>query len=877
MNVKFEPARKADLQNRLLAATSAFALAIGTAHGAHAASHGGYEPYPISTDPKDWVVDRSGASTFENIGTFEGRDDVLRMSIEPPADSGGSYYNWQGYSQRTAVPAGDSFLRGDLWIADGWQNGTDTDFVHTGMWGSAMPEDLVAKGAYVDAAAVFPIVHFTNEGGVGRLVVWDPSTNPEEGWIDLPETAGLIEYDGWNTIDLRLLPEERKVEYRFNGQVIYTWDMPMPDDPALGAPEQFFAMYLKARNNGVAAFDTHWSRLLSGLLIRDGEAITETEGDVLIDPDEGSRVVVVGDGADIGGSILSDGGEDGALVTFGGSAAVGGDVIGNNTVFQFGTDPDDVTVIGGDVDLENGSTTGGGSPDNPIQVTGNVRVDDSSTLGGNWDVGGDLDVDGTLSPGNSIGTVAVAGNHAFGAAAVYEAEIDAAGQADRLEVGGTATLDGTVRVIPLDGPNDVLLGQPYTVVTANGGFGGSTFDGATWDHESAFLAPSLSYDANAAYVTIDRNGVAFASVAATPNQAAAAAGLDSLSFGNAAHDAVALSSAAVARQAFDALSGEIHASTRSALLDDSRHLRAAVTGRLRDAFEPGGNAAAGSGDARPIAGTSATVWLRGFGSWGQLDGDGTAAEVDRDTGGVVFGVDGPISESWRVGFAGGYSHTSLDADAHRSSASVDSYHVSVYGGARFGGLGLRLGAAHSWHGVETDRSISFSGFSDSVAADYDARTAQLFGEVGYAARVGGVGVEPFGGFSYVHLVTDDFTEDGGDAALSGSDDSDDLAMSTLGARAAKSFAVGEETRLTMRGMVGWRHAYGDVSPSADLAFEGGTSFAVEGAPLARDAAVVEAGLDLHVGSGVSVGAAYAGQIGDDAEDHGVAANLTVKF
>src|SRR5690606_3740206 len=125
-------------------------------------------------------------------------------------------------------------------------------------------------------------------------------------------------------------------------------------------------------------------------------------------------------------------------------------------------------------------------------------------------------------------------------------------------------------------------------------------------------------------------GVAFASVAATPNQAAAAAGLDSLSFGNAAHDAVALSSAAVARQAFDALSGEIHASTRSALLDDSRHLRAAVTGRLRDAFEPGGNAAAGSGDARPIAGTSATVWLRGFGSWGQLDGDGTAAEVDRD-------------------------------------------------------------------------------------------------------------------------------------------------------------------------------------------------------------------------------------------------------
>src|SRR3546814_6216191 len=71
--------------------------------------------------------------------------------------SGSSFNNWQGHSQRTTAPAGESFLRGDIWIQSDWSTGTETDFQNTGMWGSAMPTATVAGGSYVDSQAVFPI------------------------------------------------------------------------------------------------------------------------------------------------------------------------------------------------------------------------------------------------------------------------------------------------------------------------------------------------------------------------------------------------------------------------------------------------------------------------------------------------------------------------------------------------------------------------------------------------------------------------------------------------------------------------------------------------------------------------------------------------
>jgi hypothetical protein len=80
------------------------------------------------------------------------------------------------------------------------------------------------------------------------------------------------------------------------------------------------------------------------------------------------------------------------------------------------------------------------------------------------------------------------------------------------------------------------------------------------------------------------------------------------------------------------------------------------------------------------------------------------------------------------------------------------------------------------------------------------------------------------------------------AALTGYSQDDDLGTTTLGVRAEARLS--DEVSLTLRGMVGWRHAFGDVNPSALLAFsDGASAFTVSGTPIDRNALVAEANLD----------------------------------
>lgn len=78
-----------------------------------------------------------------------------------------------------------------------------------------------------------------------------------------------------------------------------------------------------------------------------------------------------------------------------------------------------------------------------------------------------------------------------------------------------------------------------------------------------------------------------------------------------------------------------------------------------------------------------------------------------------------------------------------------------------GRIGLRFGAAHTWHDIQTNRSIVFPGFSDVAKAAYGARTAQVFGEAGYALTFADLKFEPFARLAQVSLATDSFNGGGG--------------------------------------------------------------------------------------------------------------------
>ncbi len=338
------------------------------------------------------------------------------------------------------------------------------------------------------------------------------------------------------------------------------------------------------------------------------------------------------------------------------------------------------TIIGnGQIDLFAGTT----EIDNAPGFTGDTSVGDGSTLIANGTLGGTLgvaaggrlqgsgtvgttSVSGTIAPGNSIGTLSVSGAYTQTPGSTYEVQIDSAGNSDRIQVSGAATLNGgTVEVLPYP---DYEADTPYTILTASSGVTGAFAD-VYWGGSSLFLSPSLSYDPNTVYLTVAETA-SFASVGLTPNERAAAAGADSLGPGNELWDTIAgLGTADEARAAFDAIAGEAYASVKSVLIDDSRFPREAASRRIAEAFGASSAhtlpvLAYGEGGPKVAEATvpGFAMWGQAYGSWAHYDSDGNAAEVDRSLGGLIVGADMPLADNWRAGLMAAYEHTSLDIE-----------------------------------------------------------------------------------------------------------------------------------------------------------------------------------------------------------------------
>ncbi|MGE0283126.1 MAG: hypothetical protein AB7P20_21255 [Rhizobiaceae bacterium] len=63
----------------------------------------------------------------------------------------------------------------------------------------------------------------------------------------------------------------------------------------------------------------------------------------------------------------------------------------------------------------------------------------------------------------------------------------------------------------------------------------------------------------------------------------------------------------------------------------------------------------------------------------------------------------------------------------------------------------------------------------------------------------------------------------------------------------------------------------------DLAFDGGSEFAIYGTPLARDALLLRAGFELKFDDAVSVSADYSGALSNGTQAHSITGRVGVHF
>ncbi|AND70841.1 hypothetical protein ATSB10_33870 [Dyella thiooxydans] len=407
-------------------------------------------------------------------------------------------------------------------------------------------------------------------------------------------------------------------------------------------------------------------------------------------------------------------------------------------------------------------------------------------------------------------------------------------------------------------------GARYTVLSAGRGVQGRytlAGNGAV----SAVLGVAPAYDADHVYLDVVQQR-SLASIDGTRNQRAVLGGLQTLAVANPVFTAVANQPTdAAIRNAGDALSGDIHPSFRGTLLDDSRFIRDAADSRLVQAS--GDDLAAG-----PATGTPGshgfTAWGQVLGAWGHRAGDGNAAGAARSLGGAMVGGDLPVGEASRIGAMAGYTRTSLRVPSRAGTDRSDDTHLGFYAGQQRGDWRLRGGLAFSWHRFDAARTVAFTGLSERLFAHGRATTSQAFAEVGRRVSWHGVALEPFARAAYVRLASPAFAERGGASALAVQGQDDVVAYGTLGARAGTRFAF-RHSVLDAHVQLGWRHGFGRMRPDAAVAFEGSSSFVVDGVPMARDAMVLDADLALPLSRSTTLTLAYDGLLGHRSVDGAV--------
>ncbi|WP_025204731.1 autotransporter outer membrane beta-barrel domain-containing protein [Enterobacter ludwigii] len=371
----------------------------------------------------------------------------------------------------------------------------------------------------------------------------------------------------------------------------------------------------------------------------------------------------------------------------------------------------------------------------------------------------------------------------------------------------------------------------------------------------------------------------FQTVANTSNQWNTAGALSTLTQNGpslALYNSLLVLSAPQAREAFNQLSGEVYPSVQSNLIAGSTQLFNVLNQRMQRAFD---------NDSLPIPPLAMSlvqqpeqqnngVWGQTFSSWSRTSGNGNAGKLDGNTTGFLLGADRTLADhNVRVGGYFGYSRGDYDVDSRRSSTDTDNYHLGLYAAGQQNAFSLRGALGYTWHKIEGERNVDFSGFSDRLKSDYDANSLLAFTEAGYRFGQPAMNVEPFINLSWIRLHTDSFREDGGAAALSVRNETMNTFYSTLGMRGVTELPK----NVNLYGSLGWQHAYGDKNTSSRMAFAGSDAFITQGQAVDEDVMVGDIGVSVQLSRAATLDVGYQGQLGQDTRINSVNANLRWSF
>ena len=502
-----------------------------------------------------------------------------------------------------------------------------------------------------------------------------------------------------------------------------------------------------------------------------------------------------------------------------------------------------------------------------LLVNGSIGTSSGLTVNAGATVGGTgtlptTTIGGTLSPGNSIGTISVNGNLTFVGAGNYLVEVSPAA-ADRTNATGTAALGGTVRAV--FGPG-VYTPRSYTILSAAGGRSG-TFANLDTDrsagvyrhariHQHRCAAdpglhpregtepqsePAVGRERDPERRQRDRHPAPtpFFALASLPNGALQNA-LTQVS------GEIATGSAAAGFQSMDLfLNLMLDPFLETRLADGSTQGRALGFAPEQQTTLPAAMSAyAGLPTKAPPRATFDqrwTVWGAAAGAAGNYKGDAIVGSSNLDVRGGIFaaGIDYRVSPDTVIGFAVAGGTQSFGLDGIQASGRSNAVQAGVYGSTRLGNAYLSAAAAYGRHDVSTERSVAFTGMFDRLTADYGADSFGGRIEGGYRLAAGdNFGITPYAAVQAQRFQTPNYGEIDRTGilafALNYAGQSWNDTRTELGARADYRMMMDNGALLTLRGRAAWAHDY-DTGRAINAVFQAlpGFGFTVTGASPAR--------------------------------------------
>ncbi|MEH6809537.1 MAG: autotransporter domain-containing protein [Hyphomonas oceanitis] len=537
-------------------------------------------------------------------------------------------------------------------------------------------------------------------------------------------------------------------------------------------------------NNGTVEFDQSDAGTYAGVLSGTGQLNMLGTG----------RLVLTGMNTYSGGTVV----EQGTLA--GSTNSLQGNVENNGTVefnqSQNGLFAGVLSGSGGLRKLGNGmlmltgnstmtgtSTVESGSLSvNGLFGTSDLIVYDTASLYGSGVVDGSVRVlsGGTLTPGNSPGTLYVSGDITLNDGSIFLTEIDGrdyslvggAGSYDRVVLTGadsTFTAAGSVnpilRGISGNANNDfeAVIGDMFTIVTAANVTG--EFDALTQPSEGlqANARFKVIYNADSVQLAVvpESLRVLVADMYGTGNAIAAAQAIDyGTGYGNAATgdlDDLLVSlmpmRAAQIGVAMESLSGDMHAhvleSTESVLFGSDDIIIAAAQGNT------------GLGGVDNQLENGVRVWSRVDARGASYDPDGNTMGFDEDTYGVTLGATFINTSEMRVGVAASYNTVELYTD---TASGATNHMASLYAyGSRTVTPRLTLSGlvGYTKASPKTDRVTPLGGLVAASKSKEDFSVMHVQAEARYALlQRGATSLYAIGGLRAASLNQDGYTEYG---------------------------------------------------------------------------------------------------------------------